>query len=223
MKNTLNKSGFNSLKQSIYWIRFGKIVPRLHNNEIFELPLKFAGSSRKDKRELVVAELKKAGADLYIITSLDELAWIFNLRGSDIQYNPVFTGYGVIGKNESFLFVIRKKCRQFLLSQLEKEKTEVLEYNEFYSWLKSLRNRNIYFDPSTANYAAFQSVQAENTIKEGHSVISSLKAVKNQTELNGFKEAMRKDGVALVHFLYWLKNTVGKETFNRIFNWVKTG
>ncbi len=214
LKNTLNKSGVQLTETIDLLDKIWEDCPQTPQHEIFELPLKVAGSSRKDKRELVVAELKKAGADLCIITALDELAWLFNLRGSDIQYNPVFNGYGVIGKNESLLFVSKKKVPPVLAEQLEKEKTEVYEYNEFYSWLKSLRNRNIYIDPSTANYAAFQSVQAENTIKEGHSVISSLKVVKNQTELNGFKDAMRKDGVALVQFLYWLKNTVGTNHLN---------
>ncbi len=211
LKNTLNKKDIQLIETDDLLDNIWEDRPANPNNEIFELTVENAGLSRKEKREQVVAELKKEDADLHIVSSLDELAWLINLRGSDIRYNPVFTGYGATGKNESYLFVDTKKIPADLAGRLKKEKTEVLEYDDFYSWLKSLRSRKIYIDPATANHAIFQAIQAENIVKEGHSIISSLKAVKNQAELNGFKEAMRKDGAALVHFLYWLKNNIAKE------------
>ncbi len=183
--------------------------PGLPEARIFELDSNFTGLTRREKRDLLMAELKKQNADFMVITALDELAWIFNLRGTDIDYNPVFTGYGIVGKNEWMLFVGTQKVSKDLRHRLEKEKISLMHYDSFFPWLKSVRGKKVFLDFSSASYAVFSSLDAENKIIEDISPVALLKVQKNEAELNGFREAMKKDGAALVEFLYWLKENVG--------------
>lgn len=212
LKRNLDQAGiklieFNDLLDKIWNDR-----PELPENKIFELDKSIAGSSRKEKIAQLIAELKKAGADTMIITALDDLAWMFNLRGSDIEYCPVFIGYGVAGKNGCYLFVDRRRMNSQLLAKLEKEKIEVLEYSDFRGWIKNLRSQVLYMDPSAASYAVHSALKSAGEIKEGISLIASMKAVKNPVELEGFRHAMQKDGAAMVEFLFWLKNNVKSGT-----------
>ncbi|MDD4109690.1 MAG: aminopeptidase family protein P, partial [Prolixibacteraceae bacterium] len=184
--------------------------PELPQNDIFELSSTIAGLSRREKKELVSAGLKKCKADFQIVTASDELAWLFNLRGSDVPYNPVFMGFGIVGKSEYSLFVYPGKLSAELKAKLEKDKVKLRSPGEFQIWLKSAGNNRIFIDPLTANYAIYKSVCSSNKIFEGISIISMLKAGKNKTELAGFREAMKKDGVALVEFLFWLKSNIEK-------------
>ena len=207
LKNELDKSSIQLTENQELLDKLWEDRPEIPLNEIFEIEQKYTGLSRKEKKEQVANELRKTGADLQVITTLDELAWYFNLRGSDNSYNPVFTGFGIAGKSENYLFTFKEKLPAQLQSKLEKERIEIKSYDEFYSWLKTLRNRTVLIDPSTVNYAVHKNLLEGNTIKEGNSVVASLKVVKNKTELDGFTEAMRKDGAALVEFLFWLKNT----------------
>jgi Xaa-Pro aminopeptidase len=185
--------------------------PELPNTPVFSVNTSYTGLTRKEKHDLLVAELKKQDADLQVVTALDELAWAFNLRGSDVDYNPVFTGYGVIGRNEWFLFVHPHKVPSELKLQLDREKITLLSYESFFTWLKSVRGKKIFIDPSAASYAVCSSLHADNKIVEGISPVAIMKAQKNPAELSGFREAMKKDGVALISFLAWLKGHIGKD------------
>ena len=210
-QKVLEKNGIELLETpdllGIIW----KDRPSIPDYKIFELGLRNAGFTRDEKQKLLVAELHKSGAELQIVTMLDELAWLFNLRGSDIAYNPVFMGFGVIGKKGKVLFVNSDKMEPFLQQKLEAEGVQLKEYKAFYSYLKNIKNEKIFVDPGSLNYSAFSILQAGNELVEGTSLVSLLKAQKNAAELEGFRQTMRKDGVALVEFLYWLKDTVGKE------------
>lgn len=179
-------------------------------NNIYELETRFTGLSRKEKQNKLAQKLEAAGAALHVVSMLDELAWINNLRGSDINYNPVFTGFGLIGKEINILFTDRKKISPELVAKLENNGIEIKKYSEFYTHLSDIKNQKIFLDATTANYSIFNLLKPANEIIEGTSLISQLKAKKNETEINGFKQAMKKDGVALIEFLYWLKNNIGK-------------
>ncbi|WP_347841168.1 aminopeptidase P family protein [uncultured Draconibacterium sp.] len=184
--------------------------PDFPANEVFEFELKYTGLSRKEKQEQLITATTKAGANYHLITMLDELAWQFNLRGSDILYNPVFCAYALVGKNKSYLFVNKNKLNDKTLDSLHNDGVEVLDYEQFYDFLSELNGQKIYLDANTANFAAFSNIRLKNEIVEGTSIVSLLKAKKNPVELEGFRTAMLKDGVALVEFLFWLKQTVGK-------------
>ncbi len=212
LQNSLKKSGIILIKTSDLFEKIWENRPEIPENSVFELKHTITGLSRKIKKELTANKLKEYDADFQIITALDELAWLFNLRGSDIPYNPVFTGWGVAGKNEWILFINPVKIPLKLKSILEGEKIELKNYNIFHNWLKSVKGRKIFLDPGTSNYSVYNQLQADNEIIENTSVVALLKAGKNKTELAGFREAMKKDGAALIEFLFWLKENIGKET-----------
>ncbi|MDR2910657.1 MAG: aminopeptidase P family protein [Bacteroidales bacterium] len=188
--------------------------PETPCSSVYDFPLKYAGVSRKEKWEQQAAELKKTGACFNIISTLDELAWMFNLRGNAVNCSPVFTGYGVIGENEMLLFTNKSGIGPQLLAQLEKEKISVHEYGDFFAWLNetgATGGTKIFIDPSTLNYSVFEILEKNgNSFIEGASPVKLQKARKNTVELNGFRSAMIKDGAAMVEFLYWIRQNIGK-------------
>lgn len=184
--------------------------PQLSSNKIFELEIQFAGVSRKMKQAQIADALKKMGADYHVVSMLDELAWLYNLRGSDIDFSPVFTGYGFVGENESYLFVDENKLPQKLSSKLQNEGVIIKDYPEFYSFIEEVKNKKVFLNGSTANYSIFNLLNEKNEIVSGTSIIAKFKALKNKTEIAGFKNAMKKDGIALVEFHVWLKENIGK-------------
>ncbi len=210
LAGSLQTAGITAVETPDLFEKIWENRPALPKNPVFELEAMVTGSTRKEKREVLISELKKLNADFQVITALDELAWLFNLRGSDIAYNPVFTGYGIAGKSGWMLFVDPQKVPTDLKLRLEKEKIMLLPYDSFFPWLQTVRGKRVFLDSSSASYAVLSALQSENKIVEGLSPVALLKAQKNKTELNGFKEAMKKDGVALVEFLFWLRENVGK-------------
>jgi len=220
---TINVTGFRNLEdklveKGIKLVKTNDLLDKVWENRpgipdhpVFELDTIYAGKTRKDKKEDLTNELKKTDSELHVITTLDELAWMYNLRGSDILYNPVFTGFGIAGRSESVLFIQKNKLSFDLQLKLEKERIVIKDYREFYVWLGQQKNRSFFLDPDTTNYAVYETLKEGNVIVEGTSKIALLKAHKNATEIEGFRAAMKKDGAAQVEFLFWLKNHLVKE------------
>lgn len=211
LENILGEKGISLAKTPDLLDKIWEDRPEISKNMISEMSISHAGLSRREKKELVVAGLKKHNADIHVITTLDELAWLFNLRGSDVEYNPVFTGYGIVGKNEFILFTDKNKVPKDFFVRFEKEKISILDYIDFFPYLNELKKKRIFIDPSTANYAVYETLFRGNFIAEGTSKVALLKSRKNPVELEGFREAMKKDGVALTEFLHWLKSSVGNK------------
>ncbi|MBN2635348.1 MAG: aminopeptidase P family protein [Prolixibacteraceae bacterium] len=184
--------------------------PSLPSNLVFELPVEITGVTRREKHQQIIAQLDDKGADIHVITMLDELAWLLNLRGSDINYNPVFTGFGWVEEKKIILFIDAVKMPDEIADHIQNDNIEIKSYTEFYPYLTSIKQKIIYLDAGTANYSIFAVLKNNNEIIEGTSVISHLKARKNQVEISGFRTAMIKDGIAMVEFLFWLKNNLGK-------------
>lgn len=184
--------------------------PQLSSDNIFELDIRFAGLSRKEKQNQLAENLQNTRADFQVVSMLDELAWLHNLRGSDINYNPVFMGFGLIGKDENYLFIDKIKLSAELYEILENDGFCIEDYDSFYTFLSAIKNKKILIDPLTANFSIYNYMAKNNEITEEASPVSLAKAIKNTTEINGFREAMKKDGVALVEFLFWLKTNIGK-------------
>lgn len=184
--------------------------PGYPRNPVFELSIENVGLSTGEKQNRINKYLVHQNADLHLVTMLDELAWLFNLRGSDIDYNPVFIGFGLVGQDKKVLFLHPNKISNDLKSVLINSGVEIEDYENFYSYLKKLKGHTIYLDPKTCNFKIYNSLFQHNKLIEGQSVISGLKAQKNKTEIAGFKKAMLNDGLALVGFLHWLKTNIGK-------------
>jgi Xaa-Pro aminopeptidase len=186
--------------------------PAVPNDKVFELDVKYAGVARPEKQQKIADELAGVGAGVHVVSMLDELAWLYNLRGSDVPYNPVFTAFAVVGKDESILFVDPGKIDLALKTKLEADGVKLKDYTTFYSYLAEIEGKTIFIDPSTLNFAAYSALSGKNEIVEGTSLVAIQKAIKNETELEGFRNAMKKDGVALVECLHWLKQAIGKTT-----------
>lgn len=210
LNKTLAKKGVKLIAAHDLFEIIWKDRPQFPENEIFDFELAFAGISRKEKQNHIADKLNQIQADYHLVTMLDELAWQFNLRGSDINYNPVFMGFGLVGKNENFLFVNKSKIPDGVFKLLESEGVCVKDYDTFYSFLSKIEDKKIVVDPLTANFHAYNSLLKHNKIIEETSLVSQAKARKNSIELNGFREAMLKDGIALMEFHFWLKSNVGK-------------
>lgn len=210
LKNTLGKKSINLVETADFFENIWENRPPLSTDLVFDFPAVYCGYSRTEKHKQIAALLERNGADFHVISTLDELAWFFNLRGSDITYNPVFTGFGLVDKNDMHLFVDPGKLPEKLFSQLKTENVQVRDYDTFYPFLSKIKGKRIFIDPSSANYSIYSELYAENEMVEGTSLIAILKAIKNNTELDGFRQTMIYDGVALVEFLFWLKNSVGK-------------
>jgi len=186
--------------------------PPLPDTPVFELDVKYTGLSRKEKLDAIQTELGKRGADLQVISMPDELAWTFNLRGHDIPFTPVFSGYGLVGKVGKILFADTGKFSETLKNQLETEGIELHPYSRFLYHLGTLRNLKVLLDPSATNCSIFRAVEKNCVVVEGPSIIGILKSRKNPVEIQGIRNAMKKDGVALVKFLFHLHNCLGSET-----------
>lgn len=211
IQNSLNQSGI-ILKESgdllnDIWID----RPPLPDSAIYEHELTFACTNRKTKIETICAELEKSGANLQIITALDDLAWTFNLRGNDVECNPVFMAYAAISKEETVLFVENIKLPSELKIKLETEGIQIKTYNDLPTYLKQLpETARILLDFDRTNHAILKTIPEHCKVIEGLSVPCRLKAIKTETEISNIRQAMRKDGVAMLEFLFWLENNLGK-------------
>lgn len=196
---------------------FEKIWPGRPGNPrqtVFELKKAYTGLSREEKFTLLEEALDLQKADCMVISSLDEMAWLFNLRGSDIPYNPVFTGYAIVSRQKRILFVDEAKIPADVRLALEKDRVEMKSYASFFPYLKNMQGKKAWIDPSTASFAMYDSLNGKNQITEKPSPVALFKAQKNTTELEGFRQAMKKDGAALVEFMAWLRKHVRDGSVN---------
>lgn len=182
-------------------------------NEIFTHPLKWAGKSVEDKLKDIRLKMEEQEATLHIISSLDDVAWTLNLRGSDVEANPVFLGYIALTQKEATLFVDLEKLNSEAKKQLNSAQVKTLAYDDFFSYLKNFKNEKILISPYS-NQSIFEALKENNTFIEAPVPGNLMKAVKNETELEGFRTVMVRDGVAMVKFMYWLKHNAGKIPMN---------
>lgn len=187
--------------------------PNAKKNPVFVHPVERAGKSVTDKMADIRAKMEELGASVHIISSLDDVAWTLNLRGSDVQSNPVFLGYIILTKNEAKLFVDLEKLEVESRKQMDEAWVKMLPYEEFYEELKNFKDEKILVSP-TSNQAIFETLKENNTFIKAPVPGNLMKAIKNETELEGFRTVMQRDGVAMVKFLYWLTHQAGKESMN---------
>lgn len=162
-------------------------------NPLYALPLSVTGLSHREKR---AALFERSAADMVLLSALDEVAWCLNLRGSDTPYNPVFVAYALIQREKSLLFVDESAIPDELRAALKREDIEVMPYGAIADYLTQLpEHQTLSLDPNKTNYRIYRSVGCR-VVRES-SPVSLLKACKSETELEGFRKAMVKDGVAL--------------------------
>ena len=182
-------------------------------NPIFVHPVERAGKSVIDKIAAIRQKMEEQCATIHIISSLDDVAWTLNLRGSDVESNPVFLGYLVITKNDAKLFTDLDKLDVESRRQMDEAWVKMMPYEEFYNCLKAFSNETVLVSPNS-NQSIFEALKSDNEFIKAAVPGNLMKAQKNETELEGFRKVMVRDGVAMVKFLYWLTHTAGKEAMN---------
>ncbi len=170
--------------------------------------IKYAGKSVEAKLESIRESMRRLRADMHILTTLDAVAWTFNIRSSDIDYNPLVIAYAVIGLEEAMLFVKREKVTDALEKHLSGI-ARIYDYDDFADKLKNIAAENvIWLDKSTVNRWVVGLLQGKNKVIFKDSPVTHLKAVKNETELQGFVNCHIRDGAAMVRFFCWLQEAV---------------
>lgn len=185
--------------------------PELPTENAFLIADEHIGQSVSSKLTEVRAALKKHHAAYHLVSSLDDLAWLFNIRGKDVSFNPVVLSFAIISQDHATLFINPAKLTEEEKATLLKSGTEVLPYEEIERALSLIpENSSILIDPKRNCYAYAKLLPASVKIIKETNPSTSLKAVKNETELNNTRAAMIKDGVALTQFLKWLEDNSGK-------------
>lgn len=191
--------------------------PELPSTPVFILDEKYSGESLESKVTKIREKLEKEGCDINILSSLDDIAWIFNLRGNDVKNNPVTLAYTVITPDRTVLYIDEKKLNANVEKYLYENKVEVRGYFEIYEDLLNLSNSNIVMmDLNKINYSIYSKLNKEIIILDRPNPSTLMKACKNNIELENLRKCHIKDGVAVTKFMYWLKNNVGKEEIDEL-------
>lgn len=189
--------------------------PDMSCEPIWSLDVKYAGKSTVEKLSDLRDAMKKNKAQIHLMTALDEIAWLFNLRGNDIVNNPVFLSYALITQDEAYLYVQKEaikedtKMGKEVCAALAEAKVQVKEYAEFLQDVAALKNEKILLERKKASFAVCESIDASCRIIDEMNPCATMKAVKNATEIENMRKAHLKDGIAVTKFMYWLKHTIG--------------
>lgn len=180
----------------------------------FVYDTKYAGMSFTEKLSAVRQAMEAAGADSLLLSALDEIAWLLNIRGNDVHCNPVVVSYLLIEKDKVNYFVQPQKVTPELAEYFSANGISVHPYEEIGDYLNSFNAHSILMNPAKTNYAIYSAIRPGCLIINGASPVALLKAIRNKQEIAGIHAAMQRDGVALVKFLKWLDEAVpaGKET-----------
>lgn len=181
--------------------------PIIPDNMVSLHPLEYSGESTSSKISRVRKHLLDCGADGLLVTALDEIAWVLNLRGSDVHCNPVFVSYLLISPENITLYINNVKLPEEVKAYLVSEHINVQAYDSVVEGLRLYAGKSLLVDMSSTNYSLATAVPFDK-VRSGVSPIASMKAVKNKVEQDGFRAAMLRDGVAVVKFLARLKSAV---------------
>ncbi len=191
--------------------------PSLSKEPVWELDIKYIGLSRSEKLKSVRNKMTENGADVLLLTALDEIAWLLNLRGNDVACTPVFLAYMIITESTATLCIHREILRDETAEKLQNDGISLADYNDFYRLISETdTNKAIQFDSSTANYCVCQSIPNNKKAIDCQSPVVMMKAIKTPQEMENIKTAHIKDGVAVTRFIYWLKHNAGNENVTEL-------
>lgn len=184
--------------------------PAIPTTEVFELEVKYAGKSRSEKFSEMRKEMTKLGGDAYLIPNLDDICWLFNIRGNDIAYCPFVISYALMTMEDIYLFVEGSKVPTSVKASLEADGVKLLAYENTLAFLNDLDVTSVLYAP---NYTSVSLVKAfKSSVKriEKGDIATRIKAVKNPIEIENTRQSQLRDGHAMVKFHKWLKENVSK-------------
>lgn len=183
--------------------------PALRAEPVMELDPLYAGKSRKEKLSLIREKMLRKKGDYFLLTSLDDIAWLLNIRGNDVEYNPVVRSYFLMAGNECCLYAEQKAFSDEIRKHLKDDGVVIKEYEQVYKDVADLPDDSVLlWDEQVINYTMQRSVNPEVKIVSADNLTLMPKAVKNPIEVENIRKAHIKDGVAIVKFLYWLERAV---------------
>lgn len=187
--------------------------PSVPLNPVRIQPMEYAGESCRDKLGRIRSSLLRRGAGGMLMTQLDDIAWTLNLRGTDVHCTPVFVAWLIVAEEVAVLYIKDEKLSPEVIDYLHAEGVAVDDYDNIIDALNSYDGYTLLIDPATTNYTLSQ-LRGNFNLVSAPSPVPEMKAVKNEVECNGFRNAMLRDGVAMVKFLKWLEEAVprGGET-----------
>ena len=185
--------------------------PALSCEPVMELDVKWAGESRADKCAKIRKAMEEKGADAFVLTSLDDIAWLLNIRGGDVHCCPVVLSYLVMTQKEIKLFANEKAFPAEVLDALAKDGVTLLPYDSIYGYVKTFaKDMKVLLCKQKANSRLVSNIPSEVAILDEENLTLLPKAIKNPVEVENERIAHIRDGVALTKFIYWLKKNVGK-------------
>lgn len=188
--------------------------PEMIYHPVYVLTEEYSGESTSKKLKKLREKMAEAGADTHILTSLDDIAWLFNIRGNDVECCPVVFSYAIIDKERVLLFggatdadsVWTEEVRAYL----EENQVTLLPYDAFYSYVENLRDNKVLLSLERVSYAVKKALDESVFIIDEANPTSLMKAIKNPVEMSNLRKAHIKDAVAVTEFMYWLKTNIGK-------------
>ena len=189
--------------------------PNLPKEKIFLHDVKYCGRSTGEKIKEVREEMKKLGGKSYVISSLDDIAWLYNIRGNDVKYTPVALAYGLVDEDEAVLFIDKDKVSTTDEKKLNSQGIIVKNYKDMFEATEKIEG-SVILDPSKVSGHILNQLQDNVKIIEDINITTRLKAIKNPIEIQSLKNCQVKDGVAMVRFTKWLKENIGKEKITEI-------
>ena len=183
--------------------------PSVPLNPVSIQPIEYAGESCHDKLGRIRSNLLRRGAGGMLMTQLDDIAWTLNLRGTDVHCTPLFVAWLIVAEEVAVLYIKDEKLSPEVIEYLNAEGVAVDDYDNIIDALNSYDGYTLLIDPATTNYTLSQ-LRGNFNLVSAPSPVPEMKAIKNEVECNGFRNAMQRDGVALVKFLKWLEEAVPK-------------
>ena len=185
--------------------------PALSEEPAFDLDVKYAGETVESKLARIREEMKESGANVHVVSTIDDICWTLNIRGNDIDFFPLVLSYGIITMDSFELYIDERKLDEELKAKLAKDGVNLHPYNDIYDDVKKFGDDVVVMiDPGKLNYALFNNIPENVKTVEKRNPAILMKAIKNPVEIENIRKAQIKDSVAHVRFMKWLKENVGK-------------
>lgn len=184
--------------------------PELSAEPVWILEEKYAGKSAAEKIADLREEMKKEHAGVHVLTTMDDIVWLLNIRGNDVPCNPVVLSYAVVTMDQFYLFINEKTLDDKVQAYLDELQVIVKPYNDIYEMVKGFRQERVLLETSKTNFAIVNNLDSSNKIIDKMNPTAMAKSIKNPVEIENESRAHIKDGVAMTKFMYWLKKNIGK-------------
>ncbi|WP_278286104.1 aminopeptidase P family protein [Vallitalea okinawensis] len=190
--------------------------PPLPKKKAFVLDTSYAGKTRLEKIRDVREEMKKLGGESYLIPNLDDLCWLFNIRGNDVKFSPVVIGYGLVTMSEASLFIDECKLSESVRAELEGDNIRILTYDYIKEYLEKMDVTSMIYTPALTSISLIKALKPSVKCIEEEAIASRLKGIKNDTEIKNLRECQIIDGIAMVRFIKWLTENLDTDQITEL-------